>query len=108
MEEQSDLLPMLPAPVQISSAVTGGAACPMTVRAGRLWLEQWAEGRTVPPVKMRKTPESENDEPVLELKDVWYRYDKDGQDVLRGVTFTVTQGSFCALTGGNGSGNPPS
>ncbi len=104
MEEQSDLLPMLPAPVQISSAVTGGAECPMTVRAGRLWLEQWAEGRAVPPVKMRKTPESENNEPVLELKDVWYRYDKDGQDVLRGVTFTVTQGSFCALTGGNGSG----
>ena len=103
-EGKSDLLPMLPAPVQISSAVTGGAACPMTVRAGRLWLEQWAEGRTVPPVKMRKTPESENNEPVLELKDVWYRYDKDGQDVLRGVTFTVTQGSFCALTGGNGSG----
>ena len=104
MAEQSDLLPMLPAPVQISSAVTGGAECPMTVRAGRLWLEQWAEGRAVPPVKERKTPESENNEPVLELKDVWYRYDKDGKDVLRGVTFTVTQGSFCALTGGNGSG----
>ena len=104
MEEQSDLLPMLPAPVQISSAVTGGAACPMTVRAGRLWLEQWAEGRNIPPAKERKTPKSENNEPVLELKDVWYRYDKDGRDVLRGVTFTVTQGSFCALTGGNGSG----
>ena len=104
MAEQSDLLPMLPAPVQISSAVTGGTACPMTVRAGRLWLERWAEGRAVPPVKERKTPESENNEPVLELKDVWYRYDKDGKDVLRGVTFTVTQGSFCALTGGNGSG----
>ena len=104
MAEQSDLLPMLPAPVQISSAVTGGTACPMTVRAGRLWLEQWAEGRNIPPAKERKTPESENNEPVLELKDVWYRYDKDAPDVLRGVTFTVTQGSFCALTGGNGSG----
>ena len=104
MGEKSDLLPMLPAPVQIGSTVTGGTACPMTVRAGRLWLEQWAEGRSIPPAKERKTPESENNEPVLELKDVWYRYDKDGQDVLRGVTFTVTQGSFCALTGGNGSG----
>ena len=104
MGEKSDLLPMLPAPVQIGSTVTGGTDCPMTVRAGRLWLEQWAEKRSIPPAKERKTPESENNEPVLELKDVWYRYDKDGQDVLRGVTFTVTQGSFCALTGGNGSG----
>ena len=102
--EASDLLPMLPAPVQISSAVTGGSACPMTVRAGWLWLEDWTAGKTIPTSAPPTPPKTKEPPPVLELKDVWYRYEKEYTDVLRGVTFTVTEGSFCALTGGNGSG----
>lgn len=104
MAEKSDLLPMLPAPPRISGAVTGGEACPLTVRAGRLWLESWVGEKPAAPAAPTKEPSLPETDVVLALKDVWYRYEKDGADVLRGVTFSVTQGSFCALTGGNGSG----
>lgn len=41
---------------------------------------------------------------ALTLRDVWFRYDRTGDDVLRGLSLEVPQGSLCALLGGNGAG----
>src|SRR6202142_4793239 len=40
--------------------------------------------------------------PVLELRDVTYR--RDGSEIIRGVTFTVSQGEHWAMLGPNGAG----
>lgn len=40
----------------------------------------------------------------IEVKDVWFRYEKDGADVVRDLSMTVYQGEFFALVGGNGTG----
>jgi iron complex transport system ATP-binding protein len=40
--------------------------------------------------------------PVLELRDVTYR--RDGQEIIRGVTFTVNRGERWAMLGPNGAG----
>jgi ATP-binding cassette subfamily B protein len=41
---------------------------------------------------------------VLELRDVWFRYRSDGDDVLRGLDLTIAAGQRVALVGLNGSG----
>ena len=43
-------------------------------------------------------------EPALRLRDVWYRYDKQGPDILRGFDLEVAQGEWCCILGGNGAG----
>ncbi len=35
---------------------------------------------------------------------MWFRYERDGADVLRGTTLTVPEGSLFAVVGGNGTG----
>lgn len=104
MEHASDLIPALPAPVQISFGVTDGRDCPMTVRAGRLWLETYGKahalaGRVVPRAHLQ-----DEEKPAIQVRDLWFRYEKAGADVLRSATFSVERGHFCALVGGNGSG----
>ena len=42
--------------------------------------------------------------PALEIREGWYRYERNGPDVLRGIGFSVPQGSFFAIVGGNGTG----
>lgn len=41
---------------------------------------------------------------ALKLEDVWYRYARDAQWVLRGCDFAVREGEVRAVMGGNGSG----
>ena len=45
-----------------------------------------------------------SDTPAISIKDVWFRYDKSGADILRGVNLDVKHGEFCAILGGNGVG----
>lgn len=47
---------------------------------------------------------SDTHDPVLTLKEVWFRYEKDSKDVLKGITFSVPRGKLFAIVGGNGAG----
>ncbi len=42
--------------------------------------------------------------PAIQCKDVWFRYEKDGSDVVRDFSLVVAQGEFYALVGANGTG----
>ena len=107
-----DLFCGLPAVVKIASRVDGGADCPLTVREGRLWLEdRLGEPKPTQPERGRhqvrrpeKTSPSGGPGPVVEMKDVWFRYTKNGADVLRGVNMQVPEGALYAVLGGNGVG----
>lgn len=100
----------LPTARAYSAMVEEGTALqvgtPLTVREGRAWLTR--EVASHPP-RIRVLPEEKvlDEAPAraaVELKDVWFRYERDGADVLRGTTLTVPEGSLFAVVGGNGTG----
>ena len=93
-----------------SSIVEEGAALqvetPLTVREGRAWLAD--EVAAFPPRRWALPAgggcDSAPARAAVELRDVWFRYERDGADVLRGTTLTVPEGSLFAVVGGNGTG----
>ena len=102
-DHHSDMFAALPSPVRIFyEAGFDGPDCPLTVREGRRWLSEKAAGHTLattlPPVPQSSAPAA------LEVKNLWFRYEKDGADILRGVDLTVRQGTLHAILGGNGTG----
>jgi len=102
-EQRSDMFAALPSPVRIFyDAGFTGPDCPLTVREGRSWLTELTAGRTL------TTALPQEDIPAgkraLELQNLWFRYEKDGADILRGVDLRVTEGSLHAILGGNGTG----
>ena len=93
-----------------SSIVEEGVAlqveAPLTVREGRSWLAD--EVAAFPPRRWAlpagEVCDSASTRAAVELRDVWFRYERDGADVLRGTTLTVPEGSLFAVVGGNGTG----
>ena len=76
---------------------------PLTVREGRNWLSREFTGD----VKYKSIPENitnENEEIVLSLKELWFRYERNSPDVLRGVSAEIPKGKLYAILGGNGAG----
>ena len=54
--------------------------------------------------KLSTTKAKPSESPAIQVKDVWFRYEKDGKDVVQDLSLEVKQGEFYALVGGNGTG----
>lgn len=48
--------------------------------------------------------ETQQSQPVLEARDVWFRYEKELPDVVRDLNLKVQKGELYCLLGGNGTG----
>lgn len=93
----------MPAPMRVYASVPNDLPCPVSARDGRVWLEMYANTHPlgqVPPETVR----THGDSPAVELREVWFRYERELPDVLRGMSLKVYPGELYALMGGNGTG----
>ncbi len=95
----------MPAPMRIYAGVANDLPCPVTVREGRAWLDAFAQQQPLGevPAENRPAPE-QNGTPAVEFQEVWFRYEKDAPDVVKGLSLKVFPGEFWAVVGGNGTG----
>ncbi len=83
---------------------------PLTVREGRLLLDNLLEDKKVEEISTKydstrsNTPDTNSKENVLSLKDVYFRYNHKSNDILRGMNLDIDKGTLNCLLGGNGSG----
>jgi energy-coupling factor transporter ATP-binding protein EcfA2/uncharacterized membrane protein len=102
-EGGSSLWKGFPAPMRVWAGVENPMACPLTVREGRDWLDQLNEIHSVnQPLEWLE--EGRQAAPAIALREVWFRYRREGADVLRGMSFQAPAGQLTALMGGNGTG----
>ena len=103
-EQQNHMFAAMPTPVRVFYGADGEGDCPLTVREGRNWLSRtFPEGAKVNALPVQQLPE-EIENPALVLKELWFRYEKNSPDILRGVSAEVPAGSLYAIVGGNGAG----
>lgn len=91
----------LPAVVRIFQNFRMGES-PLTIREGRKKMEQLLKGKEVVGSSFDAVEKSK--ETVIQLKNVWFHYEKGHHDVLKGVSFSVEKGRWSCVLGGNGSG----
>ena len=103
-EQSNPMFTAMPTPIRVYYGAGGKGESPLTVRQGRSWLSREfpakPEKNTIPAPAL---PE-EIENPALVLKDLWFRYEKDSPDILRGVSAEIPAGSLYAILGGNGAG----
>ena len=103
-EQGSDMFAAMPTPVRVFYGADGMGDCPLTVREGRNWLSREFTSEPVHKTTPAEVLPDEIENPALSLKELWFRYEKDSPDILRGVSAEVPVGSLYAIVGGNGAG----
>lgn len=101
--ENDPMFAAMPTPIRVfyGSGCTGDS--PLTVRQGRNWLSGEFHGGVK--IKAEAVPRlGEIEAPALSLKELWFRYEKDSADILRGVSAQIPAGKIYAILGGNGAG----
>lgn len=104
-KENSDMLNGLPAPARICYAVDSSNECALTVREGRNWLsKEFSLDKAKITALEDKRIYEEPENPILEVKEAWFRYEKNAPDILKGLSLKVHKGEIYAIVGGNGTG----
>lgn len=101
IQKKHPMLLGLPAAVRIFDSLGVSDTCPLTVKEGRAFLEKHFYGLS------GEAPVNEythSDGVAVEMKNVWFRYEKELPDVLRGENLRVYKGEHFCILGGNGSG----
>ncbi|WP_165279978.1 ABC transporter ATP-binding protein [Paenibacillus protaetiae] len=121
----------MPSPMRIYAGAGEGEgfALPLTVKEGRAWLNRTAAGGQPEQSDVRQSslsgsayagaalnageaagngtagrPKESGRETVVSFKDVWFRYDKHGADIIKGLSFQAGKGELYCIVGGNGTG----
>ncbi len=110
----------LPASARLYRSVSPAGSCPLSVAEGRKWLEERVSPGEDSPEKKKDYAGEEKDyarekkenrgksggngDSALSFREVSFRFERKGQDVLRSVNLEVRKGEIFCLMGGNGSG----
>ncbi len=97
----------MPAAMRIWSATDSKAACPISVCDGRNWLLDYAKSHDLKAVPETQKP-APNGETVVSAQELWFKYEQDAPDVVKGLSLELHKGEFLALLGGNGTGKTTS
>ncbi len=103
-EKNHDMYDALPTPMRIHGCVKNSLPCPLTVREGRTWLETFANETVLNASVIPNDEPAKAGETVLELKDAWFRYEKNSADIIKGLNVSVKRSELFCLVGGNGTG----
>lgn len=95
------MLTGLPSAVRIFHGLNIEGTCPLTVKDGRKFIEENFDSKID---SIETLPYCHSENTVLKMKNVWFRYERNLPDVLRGVTFSVYEGETFCILGGNGTG----
>ena len=101
LQADDDILSAMPSSVRLYHSLRGKGSCPLTVREGRQFLQD-NFGNKITSLPYEKYVHNKNT--VLEFKEVFFRYERNLPDVLKGINLSVYENEIFCILGGNGSG----
>ena len=101
LSADSPLLTAMPASSRLYHALNESGPCPIEIKDGRRMIEDHYRN-TIPSLPAPDRRELTGN--ALTFKNVYFRYERHGRDVLSDLSFTVLKGEIYSILGGNGSG----
>lgn len=99
---KSGLIDSFPSYMRVWAKCESSEKSPLSVSEGRDFLKRCKANQKDEFKALHE--EKKFDETVLELKDVWFRYEENENYVLKGVNLSLYKGEILSILGGNGVG----
>ena len=105
-KEKHEMYYGLPAVMKIYAEVKPEGECPISIREGRAWIEELLKNKEEFPTEIntKKIKKEKVDKGLIHIEDLYFRYEKNSQDILRGLNLDIQKGEWYCLLGGNGAG----
>lgn len=94
----------LPTSIRIFREFSIKSNCPLTIRDGRRFLSENFNSSNISINDEEKGYALKKDNIIIELKDIWFRYEKEDIDIIKGILFNIYKGEILSILGANGAG----
>ena len=103
---KSVMFQAMPTAMRIWNGIANEQECPVTIREGREFLTVLAKEQTPQelPEEKEEGLSAEAKPCVLEAENIWFRYEQNGPDIIKGMKLSLHKGEWLCLLGGNGTG----
>ena len=102
-EKGNGMFLAMPTAMRVWAGIETKLECPLNVRDGSEFLTERNKEKALISIKEEKV-HTYPDEIALNCDEIWFRYEKDLPDVVKGFSLTLHKGEFYAILGGNGAG----
>lgn len=93
----------MPVPMRICNNLKADRIWPININEGRRFVSEYTKNKRIFRTS-EEEPNQINEKTKIQLKEVFYRYEKSSQDVLKGIDLEIKEGEIYAILGGNGAG----
>lgn len=84
--------------------INNNLTCPLTVKEGKKWITDNFEDIKINKIEKEESFENTNNDIVIEVKDLYFKYQRNAEPILRNISFKVYKGEIYTILGGNGTG----
>lgn len=95
------IINLLPSATRLFFLLNGSGECPLTIKEGRSFIEKNFNSHIK---KINISIYNHSSNVALELKNVYFRYQRNSIDVLQQLNLTVFKNEIFCILGGNGTG----
>lgn len=100
VKNSPDLLCAMPSVSRLYLEMESDGICPLTIRQGREYLAQYdITQRSIP-----CEPYQHSENIALQFEEVFFRYQRNSPDILKGMNLTIYENEIFCILGENGSG----
>ena len=100
--EKNPMFLGMPAAMRVWGSVETDLPCPVTAGEGHRFLKEYGQINPFLPVDAAVPPTL--GEERVKAEEVWFRYDPEEPDTVRGLSLTAYSGELLCILGGNGAG----
>lgn len=100
-----EIFTAMPSPIKIASQIDNSSQYPINVKEGRQWINEFLQNSEIACTSLEEEKDINlSNEYAIRMKDIWFKYDKNSQDVIKDLSLDIHIGEFYCIVGGNGTG----
>lgn len=100
-KNNNKILDSMPLPIQVYSKYKYGT-CPLNIKEGRKYIENLTNTKNIK--SLEKINKQNPKDKTLNVQELYFRYKKESEDVLKSIDFHINKGEIYTILGGNGAG----
>lgn len=102
---EDPMIKSMPVPMKIFSQIENVKNVPLTINEGRTLVNKLIKKENSEEnLEIQNNDSNKVSDTVIEVNEVYFRYEKHSNDILKGINLEVKEGDIYSILGGNGAG----